>query len=280
MSAQDKTGAGEVPATRLESDEEIRQAILARRGRLAGKAAPAAPGAAEEADVKPERPSLRPPTAFLCILDDGKLDGEWIRLRADRTILGRTEGDVRIPHDGMISSRHAEISRQRGSRGFRWLLTDLGSTNGTFVRIGSTLLRSGNELVIGGGRYRFEASLPETVAFENSGGNTRAWAGSPAQSLVPALVEVTPAGPGQRFTLAKPEYWIGRDGTACAISRPEDPLVNPRHARLYRDADGSWHVENHKSLNGLWLRIDPTLPLHGTCQFRLGEQRFVFKVTR
>ena len=82
-----------------------------------------------------------------------------------------------------------------------------------------------------------------------------------------------------RFALSLPEYWIGRDATSCAIARPDDVLVNARHARLYRDTKGQWHIENNKSLNGLWLRVVEPLPLAGACQFRVGEQRFLFRVT-
>jgi hypothetical protein len=59
---------------------------------------------------------------------------------------------------------------------------------------------------------------------------------------------------------------------------PDDPFVNARHARLRRDAKGRWHVENNRSVNGVWLRIDQPLPLEGSCQFLLGEQRFIFRV--
>ena len=37
---------------------------------------------------------------------------EWLRLRGDRVVIGRSEGDVLIPHDAMISGRHAELSRR------------------------------------------------------------------------------------------------------------------------------------------------------------------------
>jgi pSer/pThr/pTyr-binding forkhead associated (FHA) protein len=269
--------------TRLESDDEVRQALLARKQRLGGKAAPASgqPAAAPvESDTQPERPVQRPPMALLCILDDGKHDGEWIRLRADRTVLGRTEGDVRIPHDLMMSARHAEIVRHKVQSGYRWHLTDLQSTNGTFVRIGSTILRHGNELLIGAGRYRFEAASAPATELHPAPvppQGTLGWQGESLSALVPCLVELTPSGPGRRFPLSLPEYWIGRDANACAIARPEDPLTNPRHAWLYRDAKGQWHVENNKSLNGLWLRVEQ-IPLEGACQFRLGEQRFLLRV--
>ena len=152
-------------ATRLESDEDIRQALQARRDRLAARA-PAASQARRPRRRSPGRsrsrprrsgPLLRPPTALLCVLDDGRSDGEWVRLRADVTVIGRIEGDVRIPHDGLISGRHAELVRQHGPSGYRWVLVDLQSTNGTFVRIGSSVLRNENEVIIGSGRYRFEA---------------------------------------------------------------------------------------------------------------------------
>src|SRR4051794_9198362 len=84
--------------TYLESDEEIRQAIqaqLARRSgkRPAGRAAVAPPeesAARLDDDTRPERPQERPPMALLCIVDDGKADGEWVRLRGERYLIGRT----------------------------------------------------------------------------------------------------------------------------------------------------------------------------------------------
>jgi pSer/pThr/pTyr-binding forkhead associated (FHA) protein len=220
---------------------------------------------------------------MLCILDDGKTDGEWVRLRADRVVIGRTEGDVLIPHDGLISGQHAEIVRQRGPNGYRWVLADLQSTNGTFVRVGSTFLRHDAELLIGRGRYRFEAgATPAADAASPVLGaplpTTQAWSNEPVRAFVPSLVEITPAGPVQRFTLSLPEYWIGRDAQSCAIVRADDPLTNARHARLYRNAKGQWYAENNKSVNGLWLRIADSMPLGSACRFRLGEQQFIFRV--
>ncbi len=273
--------------TRLESDEEIRQALQARRARAAVPAPVAQPGGPVraaiavpvEVEAQPEQPVLRPPVALLCVLDDGKADGEWVRLRAERTVIGRTEGDVRIAQDGAISGQHAELIRQRGAAGFRWFLIDLKSTNGTFVRIGSTFLRHESEFLIGAGRYRFEAAA--AAAAHSPPGTpaqtTQAWSGAPVHTLVPSLVEMGPAGPLRRINLTLPEYWMGRDGKSCPIARPDDVLVNARHARLYRDAKGQWHIENNKSLNGLWLRIVEPMPLGSACQFRMGEQRFIFR---
>ncbi len=264
--------------TYLESDDEIRQAIQARQ---AGKAKPGQAKAATADDgVRREQPQDRPPMAMLCILDDGKADGEWLRLRADRFLIGRTEGDLRIVHDSMMSSRHAEILRERAGGGYRWLLKDLNSTNGTYVRVGSTVLVDQAEFIIGRGRYRLELAAgglaPTTDEPGLLAGGTVAWSDESPRSPAPTLVEIAPGGSGQRIPLSQAEYWIGRDRNTCQIVRPEDLLVNARHARLYRDPKGLWRIENNKTLNGLWLRIEQ-IGLTASCQFRLGEQRFLFR---
>jgi pSer/pThr/pTyr-binding forkhead associated (FHA) protein len=238
--------AGASPATR----------VALRGARRRGAAGPGPPEA-DEPEPRPERPVARPPTARLCVLDDDGGEGEWVRLRADRTVIGRTEGDVRIPHDPLLSARHADVAREWAGNGYRWVLVDLRSTNGTFVRIGSTVLRHGAELVFGTGHYRFEAEAEGP------------------QGPVPALVELSPAGAVNRFPLTLEEFWVGRDARRCAIARPDDALLNARHARLYRRGD-RWHVENNHTLNGVWLRITE-MTLGDSCQFRLGEQKFLFR---
>src|SRR6185437_9364261 len=82
------------------------------------------------ASASPYRPTQRPPLALLTVLDDGKTDGEVVRLRTDRFVIGRTEGDLLIPHDQQISARHLEITRQRVNEKYRWVVTDLQSSNG------------------------------------------------------------------------------------------------------------------------------------------------------
>jgi pSer/pThr/pTyr-binding forkhead associated (FHA) protein len=262
-------------ATRLESVDEIRQAIRNRRPSAADK--PAAD------DTHAYRPMRRPPLALLCILDDGKEEGEWLRLRADHVIIGRSEGDITIPHDSMISGRHAELSRRPDQGRYRWHLTDLQSTNGTYVRVGTAVLRHGQELLLGSHRYRFEAAPQGMVAPGETGEAdvqrkaTRGWQSVEPSNLLPSLVELTAKGEGQRFLLAQGENWVGRDTGHCAVALPSDPLISPRHARIYRDPKGRWHVENMKSLNGTWLRIEQ-MALDAACQFQLGEQRFLLRV--
>ena len=54
------------------------------------------------------RPKFRPRVPRLTILDDGETAlGETIRIREATTLIGRTEGAVRLPNDQRISGRHA-----------------------------------------------------------------------------------------------------------------------------------------------------------------------------
>jgi hypothetical protein len=271
---RDDKRPAEEPETRLESADEIRRAIKARR-------APAPKGAAEAADATAFRPTRRPPLTLLCILDDASEDGEWVRLRRERVVLGRVEGDIVIPHDTMMSSRHAELVRRQDQGRTRWLLTDLQSTNGTFVRVGNALLKPGQELLIGSHCYRFDAATSAAITDPKNvrpvEGTVGGWMGVTPADLVPSLVELTPKGEGQKFFLNRPENWLGADPQACSVVIANDPYVSPQHARIFRDTKGAWHAANNKSLNGIWLRVERA-PLEGTCQFQLGEQRFLLRV--
>jgi pSer/pThr/pTyr-binding forkhead associated (FHA) protein len=274
-----KPPAGAVKGTRLESVAEIRKALKARR-------TPTLKEITDD-DTASYRPLRRPPMALLCVLDDGREEGEWIRLRGDCFIVGREEGDLRIPHDAMMSARHAELSRLVEAGRHRWYLTDLGSTNGTYVRIGAALLRHNQEILIGSRRYRFDAApqggppapddKTEPELDETQPKGTRGWDSLSPADLIPCLVELTAKGEGQRYRLEKAENWIGRNAGDCAIVPANDALVSPRHARVYRDGKGRWHVENNNSLNGTWLRIDQ-MALDAACQFQMGEQRFLLRV--
>lgn len=233
----------EPPETRLETVAELRQMMAGR-----------VPTVRESLDVDTEafRPSLRPSLAFLCIIDDGQDDGEWLRLRRERTTLGRAGCDILIEHDTLVSGRHAELVRDVNKETTSWTLFDLKSTNGVFVRVSSAAIGHGQELLLGQGRFRL-ATLP-----------------------TPALVELTPQGEGRRFALTE-DNWIGRDAQACNVVPGPDRALSPRHARLRREPNKRWQVTNAGSINGVWVRV-PRVALENNAMFQLGEQRFLFKV--
>ena len=228
--------------------------------------------------VTPFRPSLRPPIAVLTVFDDGRQEGEQFRLRDGRFLIGRTEGDLIIPHDNMISSKHVEITRQQVGGQWRWVVTDLQSTNGLFVRVLRTVTgrsvgnpgRQGAVSVPGSGGASRTAP-PTTFPSKKARNSTQAFGGEGGTPAIPSLVEVVGSGFGNRLVLTRSEYWIGTDRN-CAIGRPNDPHCEARHARLFRDSKPSWQVEHNKSINGLWFRL-PQVVAETTIQFQIGEQR-------
>ncbi|HVC92484.1 MAG TPA: FHA domain-containing protein [Pirellulales bacterium] len=240
------------------------------------------PVPARQPTVAIYRPTLRPPMAVLTAQDDGKSDGEQFRLRDARFVIGRSEGDLVVPHDAMISSRHVEITRQTIGAHQRWVITDLQSTNGMFVRVSRTPLADQSEFLVGKGRYRLlvpTRGAPVTTDYvpaEGARHTTQAWGDDGAAPAVPALVEVLGNAVGNRVLLLGEEYWIGTD-PGCAICRTNDPYCEARHTRLFRDAKGVWHMEPNKAINGLWFRM-PQVVCETLVQFQIGEQRFRLKV--
>jgi hypothetical protein len=74
-------------------------------------------------------------------------------LANDEVVLGREEGDIVFRDDAFMSRRHAALTWD----GKRALLTDLGSSNGTFVRItGATPLKHGDHVRMGDQLLRIE----------------------------------------------------------------------------------------------------------------------------
>lgn len=83
------------------------------------------------------------------VREDGS---EERRSIADDVVIGRVEGDIVIPDDEFVSGRHAAVRLEGG----RYVLHDLGSTNGTYTRVhGEIELRPGDHVLIGSQIFRF-----------------------------------------------------------------------------------------------------------------------------
>jgi FHA domain len=278
--------------TVLETDDDIRQALLSgHKGRQPGPAVavdpatpiPVQPAAALGRSAVPFRPTARPPLAVLTVFDDGKTDGELIRIRDQRFIVGRAEGDLCIPFDNRISARHLEITHQLVGGLHRWVVTDLQSTHGMYVRVSRTVLADKAEFLVGNGRYRFDApytdpgATVDEIAREENFGGTHGWDDGATPFRPAAVTELIGSEIGNRMLLVKNEYWIDSD-PGSPICRPDDPFCEPRHVRLYRGGSrGGWHAEHHKTPNGLWLRM-PQVTVESVAQFQIGEQRFQLRI--
>src|SRR5438067_480898 len=77
---------------------------------------------------------------------EGGGEGDVYPLKAGNNLVGRGAGDVSFPHDGYVSSKHATITVGDESLAVK----DLGSANGTFVRVnGQAAVTAGDLLLVG-----------------------------------------------------------------------------------------------------------------------------------
>jgi pSer/pThr/pTyr-binding forkhead associated (FHA) protein len=76
----------------------------------------------------------------------GGVEGDIFPLKRGDNLVGRGTGDVSFPNDGYVSSKHATITVAEGSLAVK----DLGSANGTFVRVnGQAAVTAGDLLLVG-----------------------------------------------------------------------------------------------------------------------------------
>ncbi|MGB9599858.1 MAG: FHA domain-containing protein, partial [Myxococcota bacterium] len=84
---------------------------------------------------------------------EGARVGETRLLVNNPVVFGREVGDIVYPYDGFMSSKHAQIEMRES----KFYLKDLGSSNGTFIRIrGTERLENGDILLIGLSLIRIE----------------------------------------------------------------------------------------------------------------------------
>ncbi len=81
------------------------------------------------------------------------VDGEAHLLKGDRIVVGREHGDILFPEDGYVSGTHLEIVQEGG----QVLLRDMGSSNGTFLRIrGQRRVGPGTFVLMGQQLFRLD----------------------------------------------------------------------------------------------------------------------------
>jgi pSer/pThr/pTyr-binding forkhead associated (FHA) protein len=182
---------------------------------------------------------------------------------AQRVVIGRGAGsDVRLP-DASVSHRHACVEA-KGASGGDFLITDEGSTNGTFVghvRIAphtSRIVRSGDAVRVG--RVWLELRLDQSPVTRDVAGATRDLAlalvsqamARAGKGVTAAVLVVEGADQGARLALVDEgrAYRIGR-GAPCDLpladadaSREHASVVRRGNVVAIRDLGGK---------NGTWL---------------------------
>jgi len=83
------------------------------------------------------------------------VDGSAFPLLGDNVTLGRERGEINFPDDGYVSGLHARLSMRDG----RVFLADLGSSNGTFLKVnGERSLRNESFVLLGQQLFRLTMS--------------------------------------------------------------------------------------------------------------------------
>ena len=93
------------------------------------------------------------------VVTEGPLTGTTIPLSDHAVVIGRAAGGDVVLQDGQVSSRHASLQPRAG----QWVLTDLGSSNGTSVNgqpVQAVTLHDGDVLAIGISRLTFREDKP------------------------------------------------------------------------------------------------------------------------
>jgi pSer/pThr/pTyr-binding forkhead associated (FHA) protein len=89
----------------------------------------------------------------LSVIVGRDVDGSAFPLFGDAIVLGRERGDILFPEDGYVSGTHARISLVDGAV----ILSDLGSSNGTFLRLRhERTIPNGSFILMGQQLFRVE----------------------------------------------------------------------------------------------------------------------------
>jgi hypothetical protein len=89
----------------------------------------------------------------LSVIVGRDVDGSAFPLFGDAIVMGRERGDILFPEDGYVSGTHARITLRDG----RVYLADVGSSNGTFLRVrGERAVSSGGFILMGQQLFRAE----------------------------------------------------------------------------------------------------------------------------
>ncbi|MFY3744255.1 FHA domain-containing protein [Anaeromyxobacter sp. Red801] len=203
-----------------------------------------------------------PPSFRLAAVRTDGLPGAEYGVPAPEAVCGRTEGEIRIPDDPTVSPRHACFRVQ----GAALRVEDLGSANGTFVRIRRPhRLAVGEEIRVGRQLLRLEP-LPRPPPAVHG---VRSW-GAPDPGCRFRLSQLLEGGgQGEVVPLLEGENAIGRE--AGRISFPSDRYVSARHARIDVRGDAVTLVDLGSS-NGTFVRISAPTEVAPGDQLLLGAQ--------
>jgi len=92
----------------------------------------------------------------LSVIIGKDIDGSAFPLFGDAVTIGRERGDINFPDDGYVSGVHARISQRDG----KTFIVDLGSSNGTFIKLrGERVVQDGAFVLFGQQLFRVNLNV-------------------------------------------------------------------------------------------------------------------------
>jgi pSer/pThr/pTyr-binding forkhead associated (FHA) protein len=215
-----------------------------------------------------------PIAALVAILKDGS-DGRSFPIYTEQADIGRTEGDIVLSDDPYLSPRHARLRR----RGDGWLLRDLDSANGIYVRIREPVdLADGDMILLGQQVLRFalleDGELPLGPATQHG----VLMFGTPEVPRMARLTQYTTEGVGRDVHYVyRDETVLGRENGDIVFT--DDPFLSRRHAAITADRMSRRFVlRDLGSSNGTAVRFHGERSLAAGDQFRVGRHLFRFEL--
>ncbi len=237
--------------------------------------APSSPAPAAYQAPAPSRPapgSDRLRAQVVVILRNGS-EGRVYQLDGAQTDIGSREGEILLSDDPFLSARHARIEL----KGDSYLLRDLGSINGVYLRIKSQVDLADGDMILIGQQVLIFKVLSEA---ERRIGPARQQGvmifGTPEVRRSAKLVQYTTEGLERDVHyLCREETVLGREQADVVF--PDDPFLSRRHAAITMSKDEQrFTLRDLGSSNGTALRCRGERVLQPGDQFRLGRHLFRF----
>lgn len=261
--------------------------------------APTLPSAAETSPTGVLKPSTTPvdlssttgqyvanaplkPMGRLVLLGKDGSDSTSYPLHGEVVDIGAREGLVQLPDDPYVSPRHARLQRDEGGR---WLLVDLGSVNGVYLKLRAVRpLSDGDLILLGQQVLRFEAVMDAEQGLRPAMQHGTALFGTPQMARHARLCQRTVEGVTRDvFHLHRPETSLGREAADIVFS--DDPFLSRRHAVIrvqqptQAGAPRGFTIEDLGSSNGTFLALRGRESLQHGDVLRLGLHVFRFDLT-
>lgn len=212
------------------------------------------------------------PASLVAILKDGS-DGRVFPVFGAQVDLGRVEGQIVFADDPYLSPRHARILR----RGDGFILRDLDSVNGTYVRLREpVVLTDGDMILIGQQVLRFEVLSEGELPLGPATQHGVLLFGTPEVSRIARLVQYTTEGVGRDVHyLYREETVLGRENGDIVFT--DDPFLSRRHAAITADrVNRRFILRDLSSSNGTAIRFRGERALAHNDYFRVGRHLFRF----